>query len=140
MHALPKSFRLRHSQDFRRTMDDGLKAVCPLVVLFARPRQAAPGADAPVDDGPRLGLVVSRKVGNAVVRNRVKRQLRESYRHVRPALAAEPALRGMDLVALARNDAAAADTARLDAALKHCLGRLVRQLEGRRPAGGTGAS
>lgn len=32
-------------------------------------------------DHPRLGLTVSRKVGGAVVRNRIRRRLREAYRH-----------------------------------------------------------
>lgn len=131
MHAFPKSFRLRHSQDFRRTMDDGLKAVCPLVVLFVRPRPIEQAAT-PVDHGPRFGLVVSRKVGNAVVRSRVKRQLREAFRQSRPELMELAALHDMDVVAVARHQAAAADSAGVAAALRHCLDRLVRQLDERR--------
>lgn len=58
--------------------------------------------------GPaRFGLAVSRKVGGAVVRNRVKRHLREAIRHVRAGLD------GVDLVIIARTEAASAGSAQL---------------------------
>lgn len=50
----------------------------------------------------RLGLTVSRRVGNAVVRNRVKRRIREWFRREGRA-----ALAGQDLVVIARPCAAA---------------------------------
>lgn len=49
----------------------------------------------------RLGLTVSRKVGNAVVRNRVKRRVREWFRHEGRALT-----EGFELVVIARRPAA----------------------------------
>ena len=64
------------------------------LVLYAFPRE---GAD---DDGPRLGLSVSRRVGGAVDRNRVKRVLREAFWSEAERLPA-----GSDYVVVARPDA-----------------------------------
>jgi ribonuclease P protein component len=123
--GFPKSSRIRHRRDFKETMDRGLKAVCPHVVLFGRVR----AGDSSVPAGPRFGLVVSRKVGESVVRNRVKRRLRESFRVMRPALDADGGLRSLDLVVVARASAADLPSAQLAAALEACLQRLGRMLE-----------
>ena len=60
-------------------------------MLYAFPRGG--------DDGPRLGLSVSRKLGGAVDRNRIKRLLREAFAAEEPSLP-----RGYDLVIVARPD------------------------------------
>jgi ribonuclease P protein component len=69
-----------------------------------------------------LGLIVSKKVGNAVVRNKVKRQLREAFRLQRPDLALTT---HGDLVVIARPDAARATLAELERSLAACLRRLL---------------
>lgn len=67
----------------------------------------------------RVGLTVSRKVGGSVVRNRVKRWLREAIRHERVGL------RGRwDVVLIARPTAATAGAAALRAQVGHAFGRL----------------
>ena len=75
--SFPKFIRIRESKDYRRVQGRGRRIRTKnLLVLYTRGR-------APVS---RFGLTVSRKVGNAVVRNRVKRWLRESIRHRRIGL------------------------------------------------------
>jgi ribonuclease P protein component len=72
------------------------------------------------DDGPpRYGITVTRKVGNAVVRNRIRRRLREAVR----VHAADDMAAGTDYVIVARQDALTAPFAALSAELsRRCRG------------------
>jgi ribonuclease P protein component len=66
--------RLSRSRDFDTVYRKGRSASTRFLVLYWFPREE----DADVE-GSRLGLAVPRSVGGAVVRNRVKRQLRETW-------------------------------------------------------------
>ena len=74
----PKRGRLSRSAEFERVYRQGRSVGNRFLVLYAFPR-ASGGAGAKAVEGPRLGLSVSRKVGGAVDRNRVKRLLREAF-------------------------------------------------------------
>jgi len=67
--------RLSRSAEFERVYRQGRSKANRYLVLYAFPREE--GTDD--DDGPRLGLSVSRRVGGAVDRTRVKRVLREAF-------------------------------------------------------------
>jgi ribonuclease P protein component len=70
----PKRRRLSRSAEFERVYRQGRSKANRYLVLYAFPREEE--ADA---DGSRLGLSVSRRVGGAVDRTRVKRLLREAF-------------------------------------------------------------
>ena len=72
---MAKRRRLSRSAEFERVYRQGRSKANRFLVLYAFPR-AEDGGDG---EGPRLGLSVSRRVGGAVERNRVKRCLREAF-------------------------------------------------------------
>lgn len=111
--------RLRDSDAFRRTVKSGRRAGSrALVVHLLEPGSAAgPATTVP----PRAGFVVSKAVGNAVVRTRVKRRLRHLVRSRLTPLAP-----GSELVVRALPAAAALGSAELGTELDRCLSRARR--------------
>lgn len=85
--------RLKKRSDFLRVSKHARKFVAPGFVLLA-----APGTDS---GDVRLGFTVTRKMGNAVRRNRIRRRLREASRQAAPRTAAK----GCDYVLIAREAA-----------------------------------
>jgi ribonuclease P protein component len=79
---MKRRHRLSRSRDFEAVYRHGRSVSTRHLVLYAFPRQEPAG-----NDGPRLGLAVSRKVGGAVERNRIKRQLRAAFERLAPELA-----------------------------------------------------
>lgn len=87
----PKSARLLDSADFRRVTASGRRRGGRFFLLFAMETSRLDS---------RIGLTVSRKVGKAVVRSRVKRQVREFFRLTRHTF-----LPALDCVVIARPQA-----------------------------------
>ena len=79
---------LKKNSDFHRLYNRGKSAVMPHMVVYCRKNR---------DKVNRLGYTVSTKLGHAVVRNRVRRRLREIYRLNAPKLKS-----GYDIVIVAR--------------------------------------
>jgi ribonuclease P protein component len=82
--------------------------------------QAAPAPSEQALPAVRVGFTVSRKVGNAVVRNRVRRRLREIVRLVIPGLARPD----LDYVLVGRQAAVGRDFATMERELVEALRRL----------------
>ena len=116
---LPSEHRLTDGASFGQGVRAGRRAGSRTLVVHL-----AVGVDAPVGvPGPRIGFVVSKAVGNAVVRNRVKRRLRHLTREHLPAVAGLPG--SAVLVVRALPASAAASYAELDADLRRCLTRVT---------------
>jgi len=71
-HRFPKSRRLRKRAEFQRVYEEGAKVHGACFVVFCR----RSGGDEP----SRVGFTLPRRLGNAVVRNRARRRLRELLR------------------------------------------------------------
>lgn len=97
--GLARHQRLTRSREFREAYAAAEKQIGRLMVLYLRRGEGA---------ALRLGVVASRKVGNAVARARARRLLREAYRRQRHQLQG-----GADVVLVARAQLLEADWARI---------------------------
>ena len=71
--SFPKGVRILRRSDFRKVYDEGSRFSCPYFAAFClkQPEQEV---------GPKVGFTVTKALGNAVIRNRMKRRLREAVR------------------------------------------------------------
>ena len=112
-----KESRLRKSKDFALVYGEGRRRADQRLVVIARRNGLR---------DTRFGFVTSKRVGNAVVRNRTKRKLREAAR-----LSGVEA--GWDVVAIARRNAPLSDYRSLDTSLRRLMSGV-----GVKKSGGTG--
>lgn len=120
--GMNKEQRLRSSRDFAAVRRDGRSRADGLLVLVSRPNNL---------DVTRFGFIVSKRVGNAVVRNRVRRRLKEAAR-------LSQIEGGWDLVFIARQGASSADYQELSGSVKKLLAR-ANVLDGSSGTRGEGA-
>lgn len=108
---MKQRFRLARTGDFDRALRSGRRARSASLAVYVS------------DNGlgrPRVGLTVSRKLGSAVVRNRIKRRLRELAWPL-----AQRTQVGRDVVIVARGRAMGVEPARLREELEELWARLV---------------
>ncbi len=101
---------LKENYEFRRVYNKGKTGVSPFLVVYARPNRSVRN---------RLGVTVSTKLGKAVVRNRIRRRLREIYRLSQPEMK-----QGYDIVLVARTRAVTASYPELDRAYRKSCEKL----------------
>lgn len=109
-----KSSSLKHNSDFQRVYKNGKSYANKYLVMYLLENHM---------DENRLGISVSKKVGNSVVRHRVTRLIRESYR-----LHENIFNSGLDIVVIARNSASNVSFQTVESALLH-LAKLHRMIK-----------
>ena len=98
---------VRKRADFELIYKTGFKRSGRLMTMFTREREAGPA---------RLGIAATRKMGDAVERNRAKRLVRELFRHNKPGAA-------MDVVIVPRKEMLDASYERIEAEFKSLLSK-----------------
>lgn len=107
--GIKRALRLRKSKQFQEIRQKGRSLAHPLFILNWRRNDLGSN---------RYGFAVGKKVGKAVVRNTVKRRMREVCRHLHDHLAA-----GWDIVLIARQTAVAATFAEIQHAIEQLFKR-----------------
>lgn len=106
-----KAVRLRKHAQFCRVQSKGRRVGGKFLLCVFSPSSLVHA---------RFGLTVSKRVGNAVTRNKVKRRLRDILRHHKQDL------NGLDVVVIAKNNAASASFVSLNQDLTELLERILR--------------
>ena len=88
MRKLKSSVSIKNNYEFRRLYSTGKSVATPYLVVYCRKTRR---------DHNRLGITVTAKLGKAVIRNRVRRRLREIYR-----LNQDKLQQGYDIIVVAR--------------------------------------
>jgi ribonuclease P protein component len=113
--------RLSRSGDFDRVYRDGTSRGNRFLVLYSF------GGEAREGEAPRLGISVGRRIGKAVIRNKVKRAVREAFWELAPSLAA-----GNDYVIVARPGVEGLVEREGAAGVRDSLAELLEQADGKR--------
>lgn len=102
-----KSESLKKNEDFREIYRTGKSYANKYLIMYVKENNSGSN---------RIGISVSKKVGNSVVRHRITRLIRESYR-----LSEDSILSGLDIIVVARTGAKERDYSAIESALLHLI-------------------
>ncbi|MGX7108994.1 ribonuclease P protein component [Facklamia miroungae] len=123
---MKKEFRVKSDKDFQKVFHQGISTANRQLVIYtyAKPNQKH----------FRVGLSVGKKLGNAVVRNQIKRYLRQALHEIEPAI-----LPQVDFLLIARKDICDKNLAQIKKSMIHVMKKaniinpsLIKELSGGR--------
>jgi ribonuclease P protein component len=109
--------RLRARGEFTLVQKQGRRVAATYMTVLALPNSL---------DHDRLGVIASRRLGGAVLRNRAKRRIRELFRRQQPGEATVRGWRPLDVVVIPRRELVKAPMASVEADYLNAMGRLDR--------------
>lgn len=105
---MKKSFRVKKEKEFQKVFDQGTSKANRQFVVYRLSKEGQPHF--------RVGISVGKRIGNAVVRNRVKRKIRQSLLELKPQIKAE-----VDFIIIARPPSEKLSTKEVKKSLVHVL-------------------
>jgi ribonuclease P protein component len=106
---LQKKYRLRRREDFRKVFRTGRSVANREFVVYTKPKKTGT---------IRLGISISRRVGNAVRRNRIKRQMKEITREWIKDISSNE-----DIIVIVRKPVSNMNYLQIQSSLRHVLGK-----------------
>ncbi len=108
---MKKAYRVKKNSEFQEILKSGKSFANRELVIYYKEK--------PLQTHFRIGISVGKKIGNAVTRNRIKRNIRESFIQLEGKIVSE-----IDLIVIARNPTTDMDSKQIKKSLLHLLKKL----------------
>lgn len=107
---MKKAYRVKSSKEFQKVLENGKSFANRELVIYY--------LDKPAQDHFRIGISVGKRLGNAVMRNKIKRYLREAFLQIEDTIHPE-----YDIIIIARNPTINLGVQQIKKSLIHLLSR-----------------